>query len=276
MKETYKMGKWVRPENYRERKHNLVYRTTVRVGEEEYFYIGKHSTDVLEDGYIGSGPKFRRFLREHPDSEISREVLSDWSTVEEALLEEERVVTLGMLRNPHCLNSIKGGGTFDTSGRVPSQEERENHSRRLKGHPASEKQKRVVSQMFRGRQSPTRGKVWVILGEEHRLVDPEDLQKWVDAGYQKARPVASSRGSENFHKNSVWVHRGEESKLIRKEELKEYLESGFEEGRVLGKGKKVWMVKKGEKPKMVKIEDISNFEKLGWIRGRYRINWSEI
>ena len=262
------MGKWVRPENYQEKRYNIVYRTTVCVENNTYYYIGKHSTNVLEDGYIGSGPRFRRFLREHPNSKISREILSTWSTVEEALEEEERIVTLGMLRDPLCLNSIRGGGSFDTTGRVPSQKERENQSKKLKGHPVSEQQRRLVSEKLRGRVGNTKGRIWVCLGEEQHLVDPQNLQEWLDAGYQKIRPKASSQGVEKFHKNSVWIHKGEESKIIRKEELEEYLKHGFSLGRVLGKGKRVWMVKEGEKPKMVKIEDISNFEKSGWIKGR--------
>ena len=270
MKETYKMGKWIRPKNYRERKHNIVYRTTVRTEGKEYFYVGKHSTDVLEDGYLGSGPKFRKFLREHPNSEISREILSDWETVEEALLEEERVVTLGMLRNPFCLNSIRGGGTFDTTGRVPSLNERKSQAEKMRGHAVSEEQRKKISEKLKGRKGATRGRVWVSLGEEKRLVDPENLQKWLDAGYIKARPVASSQGVEDFHKNSVWIHRGIENKIIRKSELESYLEQGFEEGRVLEKGKRVWMMKVGENSKMVKIEDVPEFEKQGWVKGRVK------
>lgn len=268
MKETHKMGIWIKPENYQEKKYNIVYKTSIQVGELTYYYVGKHSTNVLEDGYLGSGPKFRRFLKDHPDSKVSREILSTWNTVEEALLEEERIVTLGMLRDPLCLNSIRGGGSFDTTGRVPSQEERENQSRKLKGHKSSEKQKQAVSAKLRGRQSPTKGKVWVSLGEDRHLVDPENLQNWLEAGYQTGIPGSTKQGSRKFHENSVWVHKKGESKLIKKEKLAEYLCQGFEEGRVLGKGKKVWMVKEGEKPKMVKIEEISNFEKLGWIKGR--------
>lgn len=262
------MSKWARPDFYQEKKYNIVYQTTIRVGDLEYYYIGKHSTNVLEDGYLGSGPKFRKFLKDHPDSVISRKILSTWNTVEEALLEEERVVTLGMLRDPLCLNSIRGGGSFDTTGRVPSQEERENQSRKLKGHKSSEKQKQAVSAKLKGRQSPTKGKVWVSLKGDRHLVDPENLQNWLEAGYVRGLPESAKQGVQNFHKNSVWVHRGEESKIIRKEDLGKYLDQGFEEGRVIGRGKKVWMKKGGESSRMVKIEEIQKFEQIGWVKGR--------
>lgn len=268
MKETHKMGKWVKPENYRERRFNIVYKTTVEVGSEKYYYIGKHSTDVLEDGYLGSGVRFRRFLRDHPDSKIVREILSIHPTVEEALQEEERVVTLGMLRDPYCLNSIKGGGTFDTTGRVYSQEERERQSQRLKGHRVSEKQKQVISQLFKGRRSPTKGKVWVSLGEERHLVDPQEVFRWEEAGYVKGLPKVTGQKALEFHKNSVWVHLGQDSKLIRKEELDKYIGEGYKQGRAIGKGKRIWMRKDGEKSKMVRIEEIQMYQVQGWVEGR--------
>lgn len=263
------MSRWIRSEGYRERAHNIVYKTTVEVDGEKYYYVGKHSTDVLDDGYLGSGPKFRQFLRDHPNSKISREILSDWSTVEEALLEEERIVTLGMLRDPLCLNSIRGGGTFDTSGRVPSQKERENHSKKLKGHAASDKQRQVVSQMFKGRKSPTRGKRWVSLGNDRHLVNPEDLQKWVDAGYVVGIPETTRNGSQKFHKNSVWVHLGAESKLVSKDDLEKYFQQGYEKGRKIGTGKRVWITN-GIESKMILYTDLEQYlgQHGGWKQGR--------
>lgn len=95
-------------------KHHLVYKTTqISTGR---IYIGKHSTNKLEDGYKGSGTEIAPLLKETPDDFV-REVLFDFPSAEEAFEKEAELVTPEFLegKGTTVFNKVPGGNLSQTS-----------------------------------------------------------------------------------------------------------------------------------------------------------------
>jgi hypothetical protein len=114
-------------------KVHLVYKTTlITTGE---FYIGVHSTDNIEDGYLGSGKIIRASLKKHGRDAFARELLAVCESRDEALQRERELVSADVLLDPLCLN-IAIGGDGPMFSRPLTNDHKEKISRSLKGRPA--------------------------------------------------------------------------------------------------------------------------------------------
>lgn len=68
-----------------------------------------HSTDDLNDGYLGSGKRLCRSVNKHGKDAHIRETLFEFATREEASEYEKQIITQEMLEDPNCLNCGPGG-----------------------------------------------------------------------------------------------------------------------------------------------------------------------
>ena len=94
------------------RKYHFIYKTT-RV-DTEFFYIGMHSTDDLNDGYLGSGKIISASIKKHGKGKHLREILEFLPTREAMKLREKEVISAELLKDPRCPNLKLGGdGGFD-------------------------------------------------------------------------------------------------------------------------------------------------------------------
>ena len=89
-------------------KFHVVYKTTVI--ETGKFYIGKHSTRVLEDGYFGSGRLIGKFINKHGISGLKREILAYCDSVKEAFQKEKELIGDLYQLDENCMNLQPGGG----------------------------------------------------------------------------------------------------------------------------------------------------------------------
>lgn len=72
-------------------------------------YIGVHSTNNIEDGYMGSGLRIVRSIEKYGISNFRKEILSFHDTMEDALLEEKRLVTPDFVASEATYNLKEGG-----------------------------------------------------------------------------------------------------------------------------------------------------------------------
>lgn len=100
---------------------HYVYKTTI-VGTNEY-YIGKHSTDKLDDSYRGSGVDLK--IRRSEGYAIEFDIIEMCETEDEAYLREEYHVGDLWKTDPLCLNRCKGGrtGYAENQRGIPKTEE---------------------------------------------------------------------------------------------------------------------------------------------------------
>lgn len=91
-------------------KHYIVYKTTNIVNEK--IYIGIHATNDLDDGYLGSGTKFKRSLRHYGKDKFKRDVLHDFDNSHDMLVKESELVTKEFVKRKDTYNLVLGGTSW--------------------------------------------------------------------------------------------------------------------------------------------------------------------
>jgi len=97
----------------KQKKYHYIYKTTCTVTGK--FYVGMHSTDNLEDGYIGSGKILGYSRAKYGDENHVREIV-EYCEDRKSLAEREReIVNEDLLKDPLNINLKYGGEGGQTS-----------------------------------------------------------------------------------------------------------------------------------------------------------------
>lgn len=129
------------------------------------YYIGIHSTNNLDDGYLGSGDIIRRKIKKYHKSSFVREILHFCETRELAFQKEKDMVCETTLNDPLCINiSIGGIGNINPN---PHNSPESNLKRSLtqtgqirldrRGIPISEEHKQKIKTKLKGRVPHNKG-----------------------------------------------------------------------------------------------------------------------
>lgn len=89
------------------REYHIIYKTTCLVTGK--WYIGMHSTDDLNDGYLGSGQQLRRSVKKYGKEQHKTEVLEFLPDRESLWRREEELVTKKLMEDELCMNLATGG-----------------------------------------------------------------------------------------------------------------------------------------------------------------------
>jgi len=138
--------------------YNYTYKTKHVNGK---YYVGRHSTDNLDDGYLGSGTWVRQI---QDKSLLSKEILSFFDSFED-LLEAEKVLISEHIDHKHNMNFNSSSVGFSTGDLNPSAnpERRKQISEQMKGdkNPMygghSEEVKMKISKAMSGDKNPMYG-----------------------------------------------------------------------------------------------------------------------
>lgn len=90
-----------------EKKHNYVYKITNLLNNK--IYIGVHSTDDLNDGYMGSGTAITNAIKKYGVENFKKEILVDFDTAEVAYRMEKMLVDEKFVKRKDTYNAIVGG-----------------------------------------------------------------------------------------------------------------------------------------------------------------------
>src|SRR5210317_200904 len=88
-------------------KHHIVYKTTNKKNGK--YYIGIHSTNNIDDGYLGSGNAIVAAIEKYGIENFDREILFHCNTRKEALQKESMLVTTDLVETNMCYNLRTGG-----------------------------------------------------------------------------------------------------------------------------------------------------------------------
>lgn len=83
------------------------YKTTNLVNG--HFYIGRHATDNLDDGYLGSGTRLRDAIRKYGREKFKKEIIGFYENEWEMNDAEAALITPELIADPRCYN-LTGGG----------------------------------------------------------------------------------------------------------------------------------------------------------------------
>ncbi len=98
------------------KKHYLVYKITNLLNGK--IYIGIHSTDNIDDGYMGSGKHLKRAQKKYGIENFKKEILFDFDKHDEMLEMEAKIVNEEFVKREDTYNLIKGG-LIDTTNTIP-------------------------------------------------------------------------------------------------------------------------------------------------------------
>lgn len=116
------------------------------VGWEDYYYLGKHVTSNLDDGYKGSGKKLHEYYKQYPN-DYTFTILAFYSNKTELNIAEQKLIGDLWKTDEYCLNMNAGGnGNWSAACEY------------LKGRQIPEEHKQKLSQLLKGRPSPFKGK----------------------------------------------------------------------------------------------------------------------
>jgi hypothetical protein len=89
------------------KKYHYIYKTTNILTNK--FYIGMHSTDDLNDGYMGSGKRIKYSIRKYGKENHLVEIMEILSDQKTLIDREIELVNECLLHDPLCLNLKLGG-----------------------------------------------------------------------------------------------------------------------------------------------------------------------
>ena len=204
---------------------HYLYKTTCLVTGR--YYIGMHSTNNLDDGYMGSGKRLRYSLRTHGVDNHVKEILEFFESRELLIEAEIKAITPDMITDDNCMNLTEGG-----SG----------------GHGARFLTKEQLSKG--GKVSGDIIKKRIENDEDFKLKYQLNLisivnkaceegkysknkfrkEKHSEETKQKMRK-SKNVGSTNSQFGTCWITKEETNKKIKKEDLETYLNEGWVKGR---------------------------------------------
>jgi hypothetical protein len=89
------------------KKHHYIYKTTnIKSGK---YYIGMHSTNKLDDDYLGSGKRLRYSIRKNGKENFKIEILEWYDNRIDLTNRETQLVNENLLKDPMCMNLKPGG-----------------------------------------------------------------------------------------------------------------------------------------------------------------------
>ncbi len=223
----------------RQKKYHYIYKTTCLVTGK--FYVGMHSTDDLDDGYLGSGKILGYSRKKHGDENHRKEILEMCPSRAALKQREKEIVNEELLADPLNINLKYGGeGGWD---HIPNHPDR--HSFLIKAGKCGgfanrttwspEVLARVSSQLAKvGGRNMTRRWVEQRSKMEQITSMARDSARSLENIEKRKRTFAERehmRGTKNSQYGTRWVCKDGRAIKIKCCELQSYLDAGFSRGR---------------------------------------------
>lgn len=98
-----------------EKKFHYLYKTTNLLNNK--YYYGMHSTNKLDDGYLGSGTYLNRSIKKYGKENFKKEIISYYNSREELVNAEIELITESVVSKKSCMN-LKPGGLGGLGGMI--------------------------------------------------------------------------------------------------------------------------------------------------------------
>ena len=196
----------------KEKRYHYIYKTTnILTGK---YYIGMHSTDNLEDSYIGSGKRLWYSVKKYGKENHKVEILEFLPNRSSLIGREKELVNEDLLKETLCMNLILGG-----QGGFISDEQQKNRSiaagkasakKRKNDNVLNDKLKEIASNTMKKNHKEGKIRYDTFTGKKQR----EETKKVMS----KIRST-QSKGSGNSQYGTCWITNGKENKKIKKTDI---------------------------------------------------------
>lgn len=212
----------------KEKQYHFIYKTTdTRNGN---FYIGMHSTDNLNDGYVGSGKRLKKLIYKYGKEIFNMEILEFLPNRQLLKLRESEIVNSDLLLESKCMNLKPGGyGGFSNEEHQLkcSQAAGKKHSKRLledEEYRKNYSEKQSQNGKKRYKEKNLKGFTFDWTGKKHSEETKSKMSE-IKKG--------SGLGQKNSQFDTIWITKENRNKKINKVELKTYLNEGWKRGRII-------------------------------------------
>ena len=214
------------------RKYHYIYKTTCKVTGK--YYIGMHSTDDLNDGYVGSGKKLGYSIRKYGVDNHVCDILEHYFTREWLREREAELVCAETLTDPKCMNLKVGGeGGFDHLNipenvaqkvKAASSGGKKNWQKLIEDPEKVKAHKLRVSANLKSAHAAGKIRYDTFAGREHTAETKAKISKAMSA---------KMKGESNSQFGTCWINNGLAARKIKQIELEAFISQGWRKGRSL-------------------------------------------
>ena len=174
------------------------------------YYIGIHSTDNLNDGYMGSGIILKKSIKKYELENFKMEILNFVDNREELKIIENKIVNEDLLKDELCMNlQIGGTSLFDYL-----------------------KMKREMDPLYDDIFRKKQGEKFKLAHKQGKIkYDTFSGKKHKKETIDKLKGHDRQIGEKNSQFGTCWITNNNECKKIKKEDLDIYLNDGWRRGR---------------------------------------------
>jgi hypothetical protein len=211
----------------KEKKFHFIYKTTCLINGK--YYIGMHSTNELNDGYIGSGKRLWYSVRKYGKENFKCEILEFLPDRELLAVRERELVNEEILKDSKCLNLKEGG-----HGGFSSNEHKSAFINAGKLNLINSKKKRLANLAKTKLTKKYRENMSKSLTEYFKLHKGNFTNMTHSSETKKKMSEAKKGtcvGSNNSQFGTCWITNGIENKKIKVTEFNEFQLLGWIKGR---------------------------------------------
>lgn len=284
------------------RKYHYFYKITNNLNG--HYYYGIHSTNDLNDGYMGSGTRLRYAYEKYGIENFTKEILKFFETREDAAKHEANVVNEILIKDENCYNISLGGDGWKMVGTATMKDKYGNYCRVPLNDSRIKSGELVGPAKGKANYRDSNGNIIQVSTNDPRIISGELTSQIKGIGVYKDSngniiqlPIDDPRVLSG---DVVGVYKG---KITVKDKTNKYFAVSVEDPRYLsGELKPIWCGKKhkqetkekwkntykrikhqqGEKNsqygtcwitkegenKKIKKEELEIFEQQGWKKGR--------
>lgn len=265
-----------------QKKYHYIYKTICLITNR--FYIGMHSTDNIDDNYLGSGKRLWNSINYHGKENHKKEILEFFSSRDELKLREKEIVNKELINDVYCMNlQLGGGGGFKDNSHMVKTCKAGNEKfiknmldpeyRKIFSQKMSEANKKSFEL---GKRVGVNFYDWT--GKKHTEQSKQKLS---------SKKKNTGIGSDNSVWGMKWMNKECKNKMVKPEDFAHYLSMDWQFGQYLSEEKKLilrnsldnarkyykpsctgrkWVNKDG-KNKRVYEDELKSFFDDGWVLG---------
>lgn len=197
----------------------------------EEFYIGIHSTNDLNDGYMGSGYRIKRSIKKYGKENFKIEILGFYQNREILKEKEQEIVNQELLSDEKCINIAYGGtgGFISPEGVKKGREITDNILKEKYG----ENYKSIISKKFHsGLNEEDKKKYYDKISKtlKERYINEGPWGFYGKKHNEKSKELigqknsVTQKGERNSQFGTCWMTDGKKNIKVRKNELHLYPE----------------------------------------------------
>ncbi len=277
-------------------RYHYFYKIT-KIDTDQYYY-GIHSTNNLNDGYMGSGNILRRFIKKYGKDKFTKEIIKFFDNRKDLSSYEQQMVNEELLKDPLCLNlalggDIKGQQLGVTKGLVTVRDKDGNCFDVRKDDPRYLSKELLPAciglatvrdnegrcfkisvndpDYIAGKYIPVskgnkgiKGKTTIYKDGTYLLVEVKDLDKYKELGWEIR---SKCRGRISPTKGMVHLMKGDEHIMVKKSKMQEYIDDGWVNKRNVQPFKGTVCLTKDGKNLYIDPKNIQSYLDAGWSKG---------